>query len=338
MRAHGVQRIDAQAQNFAALVEREFAGHDLIAALRVAEQRFRTRRRPFDRTAADPARRPHHERVFRIAAVLHAEAAADIGRDDAQFGLRDAQHLAGDRGAGAVRILRGRVERVVVRLGMVVPDRGARLDRIGGDAGVVDLQRDHVLGVGERGVGRVLVAHHQREGDVVRRLVPDRGRAGLDRVLDIDHRRQRLVVDLDQFGGVLRLRQRFGDDEGDAFADGAHFVDGEDRQRRAETFRPAHVFGHRWRQRPELVGRDVGAGQHREHAVGGLGFGGVDALMRGMRVRRHDHDAVALPRQVEIVDVTAAAGDEARVLDPRHGLTDAEFVSTRFLLEICCPE
>ena len=39
-----------------------------------------------------------------------------------------------------------------------------------------------------------------------------------------DHRRQRLVVDLDQLGGVARLRQRLGDDEGDAVADEAHLV------------------------------------------------------------------------------------------------------------------
>jgi hypothetical protein len=31
-------------------------------------------------------------------------------------------------------------------------------------------------------------------------------------------------------------------------------------------------------------------------------------------------------RQIEVVDIAAAAGDEARVLDPRYGLTDAEFL------------
>ena len=106
MRAHGVQRVDAKSQSLAALVEGEFAGDDLVAALGVAEQRFRACRHPFDRTAADMARRPHHERVFRIAAVLHAEAAADVGRDDAQFGFGNFQNLARDRRPRAVRILR----------------------------------------------------------------------------------------------------------------------------------------------------------------------------------------------------------------------------------------
>ena len=208
---------------------------------------------------------------------------------------------------------------------MVVADSGARLDRIRGDAGVAHFQRDGVFGAGERGVGRVLAAHHQRERHIVGRLVPNDRRAGLDRILDIDHRRQRLVVDLDQFGGVLRLGQSLGDDEGDALAHGAHLVGGENTALGAKAFRPAHVFGHRGRQPAELIGQHIGAGQNGEHAVGGLGLGGVDALDARMRVRRHDNDGVALQRQVEIVDVTAAAGDEARVFNPRHGLADAKF-------------
>ena len=56
-------------------------------------------------------------------------------------------------------------------------------------------------------------------------------------------------------------------------------------------------------------------------------------LDAGMGVRRHDHDAVALLRQVDIVDIAAAAGDEAGILDPRHGLADAEFGHALFLLD-----
>ena len=181
---------------------------------------------------------------------------------------------------------------------MVVADRRARLDRIGGDAGVADLQRDDVLGTGERRVGRILVTHHQRERDVVGCFVPDDRRAGFHGILDIDHCRQRLVIDLDQFGGILSLRQRFGDDERDALADRAHLVGGENAARRAKALRAAHVLGHRRRQAAELVGIHIGAGQHREHAVGGLGLGGVDALDARVRVRRHHQDAVS----------TAAAG------------------------------
>jgi hypothetical protein len=44
-----------------------------------------------------------------------------------------------------------------------------------------------------------------------------------------------------------------------------------------------------------------------------------------MRMRRHHQHAVALARQIEIVDIAAAAGDEAGVFDPGDRLTDAEF-------------
>ena len=191
---------------------------------------------------------------------------------------------------------------------------------------LLSFERHDVLGAGKRRVGRILVAHHQREGDIVRRLVPDHRRAGLHRVLDVDHRRQRLVLDLDQFGGVARLLHRFGDHEGDALADRAHLVGGEDRPQRAKALRAAHVFGHRRRQAAELVGDDIGAGEHGKHAVGGFGLGGIDALDARVGMRRHHHHAVALMRQVDVVDIAAAAGDEARVLDPGHGLTDAELV------------
>ena len=81
------------------------------------------------------------------------------------------------------------------------------------------------LALGEGRVGRLLVAEHQAEGVVAGRIVvPHLERVGLGGVLDIDQRRQRLVVDLDQLGGVARLRQRLGDDEGDAVADVADAV------------------------------------------------------------------------------------------------------------------
>ena len=183
-----------------------------------------------------------------------------------------------------------------------------------------------MLGTGERRVGRILVAHHQGEGDIVRRLVPDHRRAGLHRVFDRDRRRQRLVIDFDQLGGIARLLDRFGNHEGDALADRAHFVGDQDRPQRAKALRAAHVFGHRRGEAAELVGNDIGAGQNGEHAVGGLGLGGVDALDARVRMRRHHHHAVALVRQVDVVDIAAAAGDEAWVLDPGHWLTDAELV------------
>ena len=206
VRPDRVHRVDAQAEDLALVVERELAAHHLVAAVGVAEQRFRARRRPFHRPS-EAARRPQHQPVVGIAAALHAEAAADVGRDHAQLGLRDLQHIGGKLRAVAVRVLRRRIERVGVVGGVVVADRGARLDRVGAQPIAFEPQRDRVARLGEGGVGRVLVAEGEREGDVAGVVVPDPRRARFHRVLDRGHRRQRLVVDLDQLGGVLRLRR-----------------------------------------------------------------------------------------------------------------------------------
>ena len=207
---------------------------------------------------------------------------------------------------------------------MVLADGRARLDGVGADAAVIEFERDDVLGIGESGVNRVLVAHHQPDRDIVGRLVPDGGCAGLDRIFDIDHRRQRLIVDLDEFGGVFGLKERFGDDKGDAFAQRADFADGKDRAQGTVALRAAHVLRHDRRKSAELVGRDIRSGENGEYAGRGLGLGRVDALDAGMGVWRHDHDAMALHRQVDIVDKTPAAGNKTRVLEAGYRLTDAE--------------
>jgi hypothetical protein len=46
-----------------------------------------------------------------------------------------------------------------------------------------------------------------------------------------------------------------------------------------------------------------------------------------MAVGRHDEDAERLLRQVDIVHITAVAGDEALILDPAYRLSDTKFVN-----------
>ena len=56
----------------------------------------------------------------------------------------------------------------------------------------------------------------------------------------------------------------------------------------------AEILRHQMRgHAAELIGRDVGAGQHGEHAGRRLGLRDVDPLDAGMRVRREHGDAVA---------------------------------------------
>src|SRR6516162_1288542 len=220
---------------------------------------------------------------------------------------------------------------------MILADCRAWLDRIRGDAIIVELERYHVPGFGEGGVGGLFVAHHQRERDVIRLLVPYRRRAWLRRVFDADDSRQQLVLDFNEFGGVSRLRIGFRHHEGDAITDRAHLRAFEDSAQRAESLGAAHVLRHRRRQTAELVGERIRSGEHREHARRGLRFRRIDALDAGVRVRRHHHDTVALLRQFEIINITATAGDEARIFDPRHRLTDTEFVHAELLIAIIHP-
>jgi hypothetical protein len=51
-----------------------------------------------------------------------------------------------------------------------------------------------------------------------------------------------------------------------------------------------------------------------------------------MGVRRHDHGAVEHARQLDIVDVARAAGEEALVFNAPDGLTDAVSIHCKAIL------
>ena len=307
------------------LVEGKLAVIDHLAGVMIVQHGFAAGRDPFHR-AAKLARRPDHEAVLGEEAALQAEAAADVGRHHADAVLRDVEDVR-DLHARAVRVLVGAVERGLVGREGVVADADARLHRDGRQAVVLDPELDDVLGAGEGRVGRLLVAEHQAEGVVAGRIVvPHLGRVGLGGVLDIDHSRQRLVVDLDQFRGVAGLRQRLGDDEGDAVADVADAVVDDERLEGAVALGRAEILRHQMRgECADLLGDHVGAGQHQQHAGRGLGLGDVDLLDLGVGVRRQHVAGVQHAGQHDVVDIAALPCQEALVLDPAHRLPDSEF-------------
>ena len=111
-----------------------------------------------------------------------------------------------------------------------------------------------MLRLRERRIGRRLVADHQLKRDVaVRIVVPHFRRAILGGVFEQRHRRQRLVVDLDHFGRVARLRERFGDDEGDAVTHEARLVGLQKLLMNAVTLRRAEILRHHGGREPAEV-------------------------------------------------------------------------------------
>ena len=136
--------------------------------------------------------------------------------------------------------------------------------------------------------------------------VPDRRRAGRDRIRGRRHGGQRLVVDLDQLGGVLGLVERLGHHEGDRIADIAHPVAG---QHGCGATKPGARRGAcAARAGADAERRHLGivAGQHQQHA-------GLRARRR--RVDRggcgHGRAASAAHRRapappVHVVDIAAA--------------------------------
>jgi hypothetical protein len=148
---------------------------------------------------------------------------------------------------------------------------------------------------------------------------------GLEGLLQIDHRRQRLVVDRDELGGLARLRLGLGDDEGDAVTDAAHAICQQYRPHRAEAFGPTPVLRHEMRRNAADLVRDrIGAGEHQHNAGRRPRRRHIDALYLGVRMGREHRDAMALPRQVHVADIRAPPRQEAPVLDATNSLTDAE--------------
>ena len=254
--AHVGERVDAQPEELAVLVERQFRFGDMVAAMCVGDEAFAALADPFDR-AADLRAGPGDDRFLGIVELLDAEAAADVGRDDPQLVLRDVEHEVAHQQPHDVRKLAGRPQRVVAGRRVVFGDRRARLHRVA-DQPVVD-QADprDMRGLAEGRIGRRLVAELPVAAQVVGHVVEEKRRVGLDGVEHADHRRQHLVVDHHRLGAALRLLQRLGDHEGDRVADVAHLALRQRRMRRL-LHRQAVLAGDAPAagQSADVVGRD----------------------------------------------------------------------------------
>ena len=150
------------------------------------------------------------------------------------------------------------------------------------------------------------------------------GAVGAGRFLGPDHGRQRIDIDLDRLGGVLRLQQRLRDHKRDGIADEAHLVG---RQRRSR--RPLHGRAVAVVERDDAferaIGGEIGAGIDAEHARHAARRGGIDALDHAMGNAAADHDRIDFAGKLDVVGVAALPTHQDRVLGPRYRLADTEF-------------
>ena len=182
---------------------------------------------PFHRTL-ELLRRDRRQRIFAIRKQLGAEAAAGVRIDDPHFLRRDVEDHLAQNVADAVRPLAAERQREAV-LGLVVfGDDRAGVEIIGDEALIDDGER-HSLGRRREGrVGLVLVADRlSRTPDCRACPATPAARRACSAATASITAGMRLPVDRDRFGGVARLLDRVGNDEGDGIADVVHFLAGQ---------------------------------------------------------------------------------------------------------------
>ena len=268
----------------------------MIAAMRVGCEGLGAIRRPFDGPIDLPGR-PRAHRFLGVDEDLRAEAAPDVGGDDAKLVLRREADERRQDEPRDMRVLARRIEGDRVGPRIIVSDGSARLHRVWNQPVVDEIEPRHMRGGGECRVGRRLVAKVPVVNRIVRRRLMDRGLPRLGRARGVDHGRQHGVVDLDHLGRVAGLSISVGDDDGDVVADIPDFALGERRMgpglHRRAVLRMDH---HAADESADLVGCDVVAGEHGDDA-GGVSCGvGVDLVNCRMRMWRAQEIGVGLAR------------------------------------------
>ena len=155
--------------------------------------------------------------------------------------VRQAEDLAGQRGADLMHRLHRAADRVAFLGRVVISEAAARLHAVGGDAVDRDAHPNDPRRARQCRLNRRPIAGLEGESLVAGVVGPYRRRAGRERGLGGDDCGERLVRDLDQLRRVLCLVQRLGDNERDGVADVTDMVLREQRLR-ADKTRSAILF------------------------------------------------------------------------------------------------
>ncbi len=286
------------------LGESGFDVEDAVRALRVAAAHVLEPVLDQPHGHAEPAREITGEHRM-LQAALHAVGAADIDVEmDAHRVARQPQRAR--KLVGIFRHLDRRPD--VEQLVRVIPlrDDAESLDRHGRAAMPARAKGKALVGrgeiLGDRSPSRIYGGYSTFEpcsGWTI-------GASGSDRPLRVDHRRQRLVIHLDELGRVLGKGAAVGDHRRNPLADIARHAM---RQGIAAQLWRIEAAHHR-------VGRDgqIFAGHDGAHARQSKGGLGVDAAKARERIGTcHERD-MQHARQRHIGDEAPGTGEEAAIL------------------------
>ena len=269
---------------------------------------------------AQAPRQRHGEELLGVDVQLGAEPAAD-GRGDHPHLLFRHAIGDGDHHLEDVGDLRGRVEREVAAVRRRDGDDAAGLHGRR-DEPLVPVALVHDVGrVGKGALDRLGVGR-QRPGEAAvgaEALVDHHPVAG--RILDVDHRVERVVVDHHGVDGVGGLVPAVGHHHGDDVAHVARLV-----ERHGPVVGGLHVVGDRpgarHRVGPCAPVAQVGAREDVPHARHGGRRAGVDAGDAGVGERAADHPHPQGAGDHQVVDEARLAGDQPAVLLAEHPVAD----------------
>ncbi len=315
-------RLHAQAQNFALIVQSHLRARNMIAAMSVGQERLRTTGNPSHRPA-DPSRCPQADHFLGIDEDLGAEPSTHIRRYHAQLVLGRHAHECGDHKPGDVRVLRRIPERKRIGACIVLADGRARLDRIRHQPIVDELQPGHMLGRLDCAFGRSRISKMPAVNRVLGSNVVDLRSTLRLRLRRIDDRVQQLIIHFHLLCGIHGLRESLGNDHGHRIADEVGFA-----MRNGGMRRHLHGGAVLGGDHPpadetaDLVGREIRASEHRQHSRHCTRSGGIDSFDVGVGMRRAQHEGISLPRTGNVIGVVGSTGDEAVIFFPAHWRAD----------------
>ena len=247
---------------------------------------------------------------------LDAEGAADVLADHANLRFLQPEMERGDV-LHHVRRLRALVDRQPRLGGVPVGDDRARLQRHAGVPSEDEIGFHHRIGAGERRIDLAGVEVALESQVVAERGMNHRG-CRIERGAHVRHRFQFLVVNPDDFRGVLRHGAAGRHDGGDGFALPADAIDRKGVLGRG--FEALQVREHADPRRDD--GGKLLAGHDRDDAGHAPRRGGIDAGDPRMRMGRAQEHHMPHARQLHVADIEPASLHQPLEVRPRHRLAD----------------